>query len=118
MAEPILQHTPPHSLPAALQAMNSVLRSGDILAIAPIAMGLERSLTDTVPQLPNHLQDLRALRRLAQENQVLLDAVGRGLRLAAARLAEISDAKRGLRTYGPGGATRAWVDQTGQGKRF
>ncbi len=118
MAESALQQTPAQSLPIALQAMNAALRSGEILALAPLAIGLEQRLADTALSLPNHPADLRALRRMAEENQVLLDAVGRGLRQAAARLAEISDAKRGLRTYGPGGATRAWVDQTGQGKRF
>jgi hypothetical protein len=107
----------PH-LPAALRAMNAALRSGDIAALPLLAQELEASIGSLENQLPGPLNDLQALQRMAAENQILLDAVGRGLRQAANRLAEITQARRGLRTYGPGGTSRAWVDQTGQGKRF
>ena len=110
MAEPGLQQ--------ALRAMNAALRAGDIAAIGPLSYGLEQSLEHLDAQLPAQMSDLQTLRALANENRVLLDAVGRGLRAATNRLSEITEARRGLRTYGPGGTSRAWVDQTGQGKRF
>lgn len=102
----------------SLRAMNAALRSGDIAAIAALAPGIALTLDQIAARLPPRLGDLQSLRDLARENQMLLDAVGRGLRGAANRLADISQARRGLRTYGPGGTSRAWVDQTGQGKRF
>jgi uncharacterized coiled-coil protein SlyX len=105
-------------LQQALRAMNAALRAGDMAAIGPLSQGLEQSLQHLDTQLPTQLPDLQSLRALATENRILLDAVGRGLRAATNRLSEIADARRGLRTYGPSGTSRAWVDQTGQGKRF
>lgn len=107
----------PH-LPETLRRMNAALRAGDIAAITALSPEVDLSLDDLAACLPPRLDDLQQLRTIARENQVLLEAVGRGLRSAANRLAEITQARRGLRTYGPGGTTKAWIDQTGQGKRF
>lgn len=91
-----------------LDETHKALLAGDLAALA----GLDDRLSaaaDTLP--PLELATARRLQRKAERNARLLQAAGRGLRAARARMAEIATGP-GLATYDAQGRKAALADPT------
>ena len=94
--------------------LRQALLSGDLAALAR----LEQALTAIHSTAPADPDESAELRRLAEGNQSLLRAAGRGLRATQRRLAEIARAEQGLATYDPRGRTDPPRRTKGLHKRF
>jgi hypothetical protein len=96
---------------AILDATHAALLTGDLDAIAPLALRLD----DLVETLQACSTDTLALiRARALRNARTLQAAEQGVRAARRRLSELQEAASGHRTYGRDGHRAAMAGLTGQ----
>lgn len=80
------------------------IRCGDLNAMADLAERTETALAELGPQ--TDAERLKALRDLAGGNALALEASAKGVRAARRRLAEVTDARKGVQTYDNTGKTQ------------
>lgn len=86
-----------NSLEEALDHLHTAARTGDLVAFAEAGTTLEAELA--VGVAPGNPEQLVRLREKALRNQVILQAVARGIRAAQRRLEDIRNAGKELKTY-------------------
>ena len=104
------------SLSDSLTALHRALLAGDFRAMTGLTHQIERHLDSGAAQGLDAAA-LSRLRRLADENAVLLRAAQRGLRAAQRRIAEIRGVATGLTTYTAGGQRRTSASASGPDHR-
>lgn len=104
-----------NSLEKTLDLLHAAARAGDIVALGAAGVMLEADLT-TGAVLGNPAQIAR-LREKALRNQVILQAVARGIRAAQRRLDDIRSTGKELKTYDQRGKPRSVPNFHGQVER-
>ena len=104
------------TLTDSLTALHRAQLRGDFRAMTGLTHQIERHLDSGVAQGLDTAA-LSRLRRLADENAVLLRAAQRGLRAAQRRIAEIRGVTTGLTTYTAGGQRRTNASAAGPDHR-
>ena len=99
-----------------LTALHRALLAGDFRALTGLTHQIERHL-DGGATKGLDAAALAGLRRLADENAILLRAAQRGLRAAQRRIAEIRGVATGLTTYTAGGQRRTSASASGPDHR-
>ncbi len=103
------------SLENTLDLLHAAARAGDIVTLGAAGAALEADLA-TGAALGNPEQLVR-LREKALRNQVILQAVARGIRAAQRRLDDIRSAGKELKTYDQRGKPRSVPNSHGQVQR-
>ncbi len=91
-------------LELAMTETSRAIRCGDLTKMAGLAARTEAALAELQPE--TDAVRIVALRDLAQRNATGLEAAGRGVRAARRRLAEITAARSGGKTYDNAGNTQ------------